>query len=151
VTNGIKVGRLFGIDIRVRAGWFVILGLLTLSLATAVLPAMFEAGQAVYWVLAAVTSLLLFGSVLVHELAHSLVARAQGIRIDRVRVAVRGSFEGEPPVSSEVQYDVELEGEGPPERLEALVQLVDRIAEIPNSLRAGTGVGVGRVDVRTTE
>ena len=78
-------------------------------------------------------------------------ARAQGVEIDRVRVAVRGSFEGDPPVSSDVHYDVELEGEAPPERLEELVQLVDRIAEIPNSLRAGTSVRVGRVDVHTVE
>lgn len=90
MSNGFKVGRLFGIEIRVRAGWFVILGLLTLSLATAVLPALFEAGQAAYWGLAAVAALLLSASVLVHELAHSLVARAQGIRVRGISLFLLG-------------------------------------------------------------
>jgi Zn-dependent protease/CBS domain-containing protein len=90
VNGGLKIGRLFGIDVRVRAGWLVIVGLLTLSLATAVLPAMFAAGQAVYWSLALAASLLLFGSVLVHELAHSLVARAQGIEVRGITLFLLG-------------------------------------------------------------
>jgi len=99
VTGGIKIGRLFGIEVRVRGGWFVIVGLLTLSLATAVLPAMFEAGTATYWVLALVASLLLFASVLVHELAHSLVARAQGIEVRGITLFLLGgvsTIEDEP-------------------------------------------------------
>lgn len=90
MNAGFKIGRLFGIEVRVRAGWFVIVGLLTLSLATAVLPTMFEAGQAVYWGLALAASLLLFASVLVHELAHSLVARAQGIEVRGITLFLLG-------------------------------------------------------------
>ena len=37
-------------------------------------------------------------------------ARAAGIALDRVRVLVRGDFSGDPAVSSEVEYDVDLEG-----------------------------------------
>jgi putative redox protein len=73
-------------------------------------------------------------------------ARAEGIALERVRV--RGDFEGDPAVSSEVQYDVELEGEAPAGRLEALVERVDRIAEIPNVLRQGTPVRLGGVTAR---
>lgn len=90
MDGGLKIGRLFGIEVRIRAGWFVIVGLLTLSLATAVLPAMFTAGQVMYWGLALAASLLLFGSVLVHELAHSLVARAQGIRVRGITLFALG-------------------------------------------------------------
>ncbi len=99
MDGGMKIGKLLGIEVRVRAGWFVIVGLLTLSLAVVVLPAMFRAGPAAYWVLALAASLLLFGSVLVHELAHSLVARAQGIGVRGITLFFLGgvsSIEEEP-------------------------------------------------------
>ena len=72
-------------------------------------------------------------------------ARAVGLRIDRVRVVVRGDFAGDPAVSSDVEYEVEISGGGPPEQLRALVDQVDAIAEIPNSLRRGTVVRLGDV------
>jgi hypothetical protein len=61
-----------------------------------------------------------------------------------VRVTVDGDFSGEPAVSGAVTYDVELSGSGD---LEALVREVDRIAEIPNSLRNGTPVALGDVRI----
>lgn len=67
-------------------------------------------------------------------------ARVAGLEIDRVRVAVRGDFSGNPAVSGDVEYDVEIEGTATPEELRALVARVDEIAEIPNSLRRGTAV-----------
>jgi putative redox protein len=53
---------------------------------------------------------------------------------------VRGDFTGDPAVSTEITYEVDVEGDAPAERLRALVEDVDRIAEIPNSLRGGTRV-----------
>jgi uncharacterized OsmC-like protein len=67
-------------------------------------------------------------------------AQAAGIRLTSVRVVVGGDFSGDPPVSDEIVYRVEIEGDGPAEELERLVRHVDKIAEIPNSLRAGTAV-----------
>ena len=67
-------------------------------------------------------------------------AAAAGIALRRVRVSVHGDFTGDPPVSTAVDYDVEIEGNAPEARLRELVEHVDRIAEIPNSLRDGTDV-----------
>ena len=67
-------------------------------------------------------------------------ARATGIELSGVRVKVRGDFVGDPAVSDEILYEVEVEGDAPEERLRALVDHVDEIAEIPNSLRQGTRV-----------
>jgi len=53
---------------------------------------------------------------------------------------VSGDFSGDPAVSSAVESEVELTGAAPIEQLRALVDHVDRIAEIPNSLRVGTPV-----------
>lgn len=71
-------------------------------------------------------------------------ARADGIKLDRVRVVVRGDFNGDPAVSDDVEYDLEIEGEASEDRLRALIQRVDEIAEIPNSLRRGTQVRLGQ-------
>jgi uncharacterized OsmC-like protein len=71
-------------------------------------------------------------------------ARAEGIELTSVRVRVRGDFSGDPAVSEPIEYEVEIEGDAPPERLDKLVQRVDRIAEIPNSLRSGTDVRLVR-------
>jgi putative redox protein len=67
-------------------------------------------------------------------------ARTAGIGLRRVRVTARGGFAGAPAVSSGIEYEVEVEGDADPKRLEALVAHVDAVAEIPNSLRRGTTV-----------
>jgi len=67
-------------------------------------------------------------------------ARTAGIELSTVRVKVGGDFVGEPAVSDEILYEVEVAGDAPEERLQALVEGVDEIAEIPNSLRQGTRV-----------
>lgn len=72
-------------------------------------------------------------------------ASARGIPLDSVRVVVEGDFTGEPAVSIPVVYRVEIAGKAPDEALEELVRDVDAIAEIPNSLRRGTPVGLGEV------
>ena len=67
-------------------------------------------------------------------------ARVAGIELESIRVKVGGNFVGEPAVSDEILYEVEVKGDAPEERLRALVDQVDEIAEIPNSLRQGTRV-----------
>ena len=75
-------------------------------------------------------------------------ARAGGIELRHVRVKVRGNFVGEPAVSEEIRYEVEVSGDAPEEQLRALIDRVDEIAEIPNSLRQGTLVSLEGTKVR---
>jgi putative redox protein len=65
-------------------------------------------------------------------------ARAAGIGLGSLRVKVGGEFVGDPAVSDEIFYEVELVGDASEDRLRALVDQVDEIAEIPNSLRQGS-------------
>jgi uncharacterized OsmC-like protein len=74
-------------------------------------------------------------------------ADARGIRLTTVRVVVRGDFSGEPAVSDDVAYDVEVSGDATREQLEELVSHVDAIAEIPNSVRRGTHVKLSGVRI----
>src|SRR5919202_3467865 len=67
-------------------------------------------------------------------------ARTAGIELRRVRVKVSGDFVGEPAVSDEISYEVEVAGNGPEDELRNLIESVDEIAEIPSSLRRGTRV-----------
>jgi putative redox protein len=67
-------------------------------------------------------------------------AQSRGIGLRTVRVVVRGDFSGEPPVSEDITYEVEIAGEATHEQLEELILHVDAIAEIPNSVRRGTRV-----------
>lgn len=76
-------------------------------------------------------------------------ARAAGIELSSVRVKVSGDFAGEPAVSDEIRYEVQVAGNATEDRLRALVDQVDEIAEIPNSLRQGTQVRLAGAKVST--
>jgi len=67
-------------------------------------------------------------------------AAREGIALSRIRVGARSDYAGDPAVSGPIEYDVEVEGDASTERLAELVRAVDRIAEIPNSIRGGTEV-----------
>jgi uncharacterized OsmC-like protein len=66
--------------------------------------------------------------------------RVAGIKLSRVWVKVGGDFVGDPAVADEICYEVEVAGDAPEERLQELIERVDVIADIPNSLRQGTRV-----------
>jgi putative redox protein len=74
-------------------------------------------------------------------------ASACGIRLTSVRVLVRGDFGGDPVVSGDVFYEVEVAGDASRRKLEELVSRVDTIAEIPNSVRQGTQVKLTSVRI----
>jgi len=67
-------------------------------------------------------------------------AARDGIVLRRVRVGARSDYGGDPAVSGPIDYEVEIEGDAPTNRLANLVRAVDRIAEIPNSIRGATEV-----------
>ena len=67
-----------------------------------------------------------------------------GVELDSVRVTVDGDFSGDPAVSDAITYDVELSGSGD---LDSLVREVDRIAEIPNTLRQGAPVSLRSISI----
>ena len=82
MRDGIKIGRVFGIDIIIDYSWLLIFVLVSwnLTLAFRTWHPAWSPGQSI--VLAVVSALLFFSSVLLHELAHSLVAGSFGISAD---------------------------------------------------------------------
>jgi len=84
IGSAFNLGRVFGIQFRLHYTWFIIFTLVTISL---VYP---DWSSPVYWVIAIITSLLFFASILAHELAHSLVGRAYGIPIKSITLFIFG-------------------------------------------------------------
>lgn len=91
--NGtIRVGNLFGIPFYVAQSWFLVLGLVTWNY-TSGLAAQFPAlGGSLPLLLGFVTALLLFASVLAHELGHSFVALRQGIEVKSITLFLFGGL-----------------------------------------------------------
>lgn len=84
----IRIGKIFGIPLEVNPTWLIIFGLVVFSLAFGYFPE--EQGPIVNLASAAITALLFFASIVAHEMSHSLVARAGGVKVDRVTLFVFG-------------------------------------------------------------
>jgi Zn-dependent protease/CBS domain-containing protein len=85
-----RVARVAGIEVRVDSSWVVVALLITYSmyLRASILYPELSGGGAV--VLGIGATVLFFGSVLVHELAHALVAQARGIRVQDITLFLFG-------------------------------------------------------------
>ncbi|MEO1430159.1 MAG: site-2 protease family protein [Cyanobacteria bacterium J06633_8] len=83
-----RVGSLFGIPLYLDPLWFLILGLATLNFGVSYQ----ELGSAQAWSVGAIMALLLFGSVILHELGHSLVAQKQGIKVNSITLFLFGGI-----------------------------------------------------------
>src|SRR5215467_15537114 len=90
VRSQIKLGRIFGIEIGLHYSWFVIALLITFSLASHFQLVNPSWNVAWVWAAALITSVLFFGTLLLHELAHSLVAIARGLRVRAITLFALG-------------------------------------------------------------
>lgn len=89
--KAISIGRVLGIEIRLDTSWFIVFALVTWSLSGHYFPMAHPGWSSeTYWSLGLVTSLLFFASVVGHELAHSLVARANGIQVRDITLFIFG-------------------------------------------------------------
>ncbi len=92
MNGNIRVGSLFGIPFYVNPSWFLILGLVTWSYGEGLAAQFPTLAGGSPWLLGLVTALLLFGSVLAHELGHSFVAIRQGIKVDSITLFLFGGL-----------------------------------------------------------
>ena len=87
----IRIGRIAGIEILVHWSWFGIFLLLTFYLATGFFEDVYEDWSPTQsWIVAVVATLLFFGSILLHELSHSLVALRQGLPVKNITLFIFG-------------------------------------------------------------
>ena len=83
--QGIKIGRILGIPIRLDLSFFFVFALLVFLIATQVLPDSLDGlGGAERWLYGVVAGVIYFISLLIHELAHSLMAKRYGMEVSSI-------------------------------------------------------------------
>jgi len=90
MRSNVKLGTISGIEIGLHYSWFIIAALIAFSLAEhfrQVNPS-WDPGQ--IWIAALVTAALFFATLLLHELAHSLVAQARGLKVRAITLFALG-------------------------------------------------------------
>lgn len=95
-----RLGRLFGISVGVNWSVLLILVLIAWSLATSVLPAQVpHQSQVAYWSAGVLGAVVFDACLLAHELAHALVARSRGVKVEGITLWLFGGVSrlgGEP-------------------------------------------------------
>jgi Zn-dependent protease len=113
-----RIFQAFGFPIRVDASWIFLAILITWSLAGGVFPQLYAGLPAVtYWLMGIVGAAGLFASIVVHELAHAVVARRFGMHIRGITLFIFGGV-------------AELQDEPPNPRAEFMVAIAGPIASI---------------------
>ncbi|MDB9334208.1 site-2 protease family protein, partial [Nodularia spumigena CS-590/01] len=87
--NGtIRVGNLFGIPFYIHPSWFLVLGLVAWSYSSGLTAQFPWLSGGLALTLGLMTALLLFASVVAHELGHSFVAIRQGIDVKSITLFI---------------------------------------------------------------
>lgn len=109
----IPLGRIFGIPVGLDYSWFLIFGLLTWMLAASYFPAELKSLPVpLYWVMGAATAIMLFVSVLLHELGHSVVALRYRIPVRSITLFIFGGVAqiGTEPPSAMAEFLIAIAG-----------------------------------------
>jgi Zn-dependent protease/predicted transcriptional regulator len=104
VRRGFRLARLFGVDILVDGSLLILVFLLAWSLTVDFGDRYPELTTGVRFLYAATTSILFLGSVLIHELSHSVVALRRGLDVLQIRLFIFGGV-------SEIRDDARGPGE----------------------------------------
>ena len=112
--NAFNLGKLFGIQFRLHYTWFIIFFLITISLSWQVFPFSYPGWPFfLHWVVGVITSLLFFTSVVAHELAHSLVGRANGIPVKSITLFIFGGVSLMTKEATKAKAELLMAGAGP--------------------------------------
>ncbi|MFC1935904.1 site-2 protease family protein, partial [Chloroflexota bacterium] len=86
-----RLGRIAGVEIGIHYTWLFAFVLITWTLADGFFPDSFPGWSwPVYWATGILSALFLFASVLIHELAHSLVAKGRGLPVQGITLFIFG-------------------------------------------------------------
>ncbi len=113
MPGSLRIGKIAGIEISIHVSWLIIFVLLTWSLARGWF-AYYYPGWSLftYWAVSVLAALLLFISVLLHELAHSLVARRRGLPVKNITLFIFGGVSNieQEPKSPGVEFQMAFVG-----------------------------------------
>ncbi len=89
-TPSFRIGKILGIPVEVNLTWLIVFALVAFSLAFSYFPAVYDWPTWLNVLNGVLTALAFFGSIVLHELSHSLVARAGGVGIERITLFLFG-------------------------------------------------------------
>jgi Zn-dependent protease/CBS domain-containing protein len=113
MKSSLKLFRIAGIDIGIHFSWIFIFVFFSWSLAASYFPAMYpDWSTTTYWVCGVIASLAIFVSVLIHELAHSLVAKARGLPVSNITLFILGGVSNlqEEPKKPTIEFFMAIVG-----------------------------------------
>jgi Zn-dependent protease/CBS domain-containing protein len=111
-ANGVLIGRPFGVPVYVTPTWFIVAGLITYWFAPSVESSVPGIGAWKYAVSLGY-AVLLYGSVLIHELAHTLVALRGGLPVHRIRLYFLGGVSEIGEASKSARQEAWIAAAGP--------------------------------------
>lgn len=91
-SQGFRIGRVIGIPIYIDFSWIIIFGLISYALSSQFNQLHPQWSSAEHWTIGILTSLLFFGSVLFHELAHSMVAQRYKLKVVSITLFIFGGL-----------------------------------------------------------
>ncbi len=112
IGQSVKLTKIRGIDVGVHYSWFIVFVLITFSLTARFASEHPQWTLAEHYAVGIATSLLFFGSILVHELAHSFVALAKGIPVRSITLFVFGGVAqiGREPDRPMTEFQIAIAG-----------------------------------------
>src|SRR5260370_20048617 len=112
IRAGLKIGRILGIPIYIHSTWLFIFALITFSLAIRFTQEHPQWTTRQHWTVGVLTSLLFFGSVIFHELSHSVVAKHYKIPVVSITLFIFGGVAriGREPSRAVEEFNIAIPG-----------------------------------------
>ncbi len=112
IEPGLRIGRVLGIPIHLHPTWFVVFVLVVFGLWSQL--AATQPGLSIFWrgAFSAITAGLVFGSILMHEIGHSVVALRHGVRVRSIVLFVFGgvAWMENPAISPRSEFQIAAAG-----------------------------------------
>lgn len=141
MASSFRIGRIAGIDIGVNYTWIFAFFLITWSFAVGVFPQWSPGSSTLgYWAAGFIEALLMFVCVLLHELAHSLVARSRGLNVGSITLFIFGGVSNlqEEPAKAGTEFYMAVVGPATSLVLAVVFYAVFLIFPVRTSLTAVT-------------
>jgi Zn-dependent protease len=135
MKSQIKLGRIFGIQIGLHYSWFIIALLIVFSLSSQFHATNPQWGDGVILTLAVATAILFFVSLLLHELAHSLVAKSNNLPVKEITLFALGGVSQieKNPTSAKVEFWMAFVGPLTSAAIGVICMLLARLIGDPSS------------------
>ena len=148
--SAVRIARIGGISINIHVSWILIFILVTWTLAVGYFPQNYPHWSPVLsWSIGVITSILFFVSVLLHELAHSFVARARGLPVHDITLFIFGGVSQleEEPQTAATEFIMALVGPLTSIILGACFGTVGLAASRVNEPLAALGTYLGGINI----